>query len=258
MVQVDVFWSYALGAGFALTATAPSRDRGEPVASVLGGLDREAPFAHTLLFLSLCFVPSGAWLLWAFPSWETMHAGGPDLPAWIVAAFSLTNVSQGALGYVVARWLVRTGRRHAAGLHMAGGYFAMFFILVHGWDGSGYRRFFSATPAELEGWSWHTAAAWLGSDVALTLYGMGAVMLPVMFAMMSGPVAARGGGPRWSVIGWIAVGALVLPLGAAISASLSLRLLGTWPGIAAAAMLITLLASRRGPAGHVLARMLPA
>jgi hypothetical protein len=259
MVQVDVLWSYALGAGFALAGTPPVGGAPRPIANPLADLDRDPGFQHTLLFLALVFVPSGAWLLWAFPSWETMHVGDADLPAWIVAAFSLTNVSQGALGYAIARALVRAGRRHAACLHFVGAYFGMFFILVHGWDGTGYRRFFSATPQELDGWTWSTAAAWLGSDVALTLYGMGVVMLPPMFAMMTGSIARRDPGVRrLALVGWILAAALLLPLGGAIAASLLVHRLGAWLGATCAAMLLVLVARPRGLAGKVLARMLPA
>ena len=258
MVQVDVFWSYALGAGFAVAATPPVAGTARPIASPFGGLDRDPVFVRTLLFLSLVFVPSGAWLLWAFPSWETMHAGGDDLPAWIVALFSLTNVSQGALGYAIARALVMAGRRHAACLHFVGAYFAMFFILVHGWDGTGYRRFFSATPQELEGWTWSTAGHWLGSDVALTLYGMGVVMLPPMFAMMTGSIAARAPGvSRPALVGWILLAALGLALGTAILASVAIHGLGAWLGATCAAMLIVVLARPRGLAAWVFGRMLP-
>ena len=55
------------------------------------------------------FVPSGVWLLWRFPSWETMHAGDRSLPAWLVAAFVATNATQGVLGFLVGQVMKATG-----------------------------------------------------------------------------------------------------------------------------------------------------
>src|SRR5512139_2840722 len=93
MVQVDVFWSYGLGAGFALAAAhqlkrrtesgmerQPLPDSGEP-----GGLLTDPYFAGAILFCAAIFGPSGAWLLWGFPNWETMQVGSHSMPAWLVA-----------------------------------------------------------------------------------------------------------------------------------------------------------------------------
>jgi hypothetical protein len=60
-------------------------------------------------------------------------------------------------------------RPYVGYLQWAAGYFAMFFILVHGWDGTGYQRFFSPDEGSLANWSWPTAWAWLNSPVAHTL-----------------------------------------------------------------------------------------
>ena len=94
------------------------------------------------------------------PSWETMHAGSRELPGWLVAAFAATNVTQGALGFAVVYLLVARGKVWAAWLNWFFAYFAMFFILVHGWDGRGYQRFFSYTRADFLAWhgDW---TAWL-------------------------------------------------------------------------------------------------
>ncbi len=88
MVQVDVFWSFALGAGFAAAAARQLKDDDKPFESVY--------FIKTLLFMSLIFVPSGVILLWGFPEWETMQVGSyKTIPAWLAGLFVLTNVSQG-------------------------------------------------------------------------------------------------------------------------------------------------------------------
>ena len=75
MVQVDVFWSYAIGSGLAVAASRQLRARRTIPAAERAPLTETPWFNHTLLFLALLFAPSGLYLLWEFPSWETMHAG---------------------------------------------------------------------------------------------------------------------------------------------------------------------------------------
>jgi len=188
MVQVDVFWSYAIGAGFASAAARQLKD--EP------NTFQNEYFTKTLLFLALCFAPSGVVLLWAFTGWETMYVWNREtLAAWVVLIFCVTNVTQGILGFWVAHKLIRAGKLYWANLQWVIGYMAMFFILVHGWDGTGYRRFFTFNLTEKVGWlitgneaevltqSFGPLAAlkWSISPVALTLLAMGVIMLPIMF-----------------------------------------------------------------------------
>ncbi len=247
MVQVDVFWSYGLGSSFALAASkqlAEERARGK-------GILESPYFAKTLLFLACLFAPSGAWLLWSFPSWETMHAGTRDLPGWLVSAFAATNVTQGALGFAMVWLLAARKKLWAAWLHWFFAYFFMFFILVHGWDGRGYRRFFSYTRADFLAWrgDW---TAWLTSPVALTLYGMGVVLVPTILTTMSrwltanDPPAAR---RNRVAIAFVCL-AVVLgaALGSAIVASLCIHALGWLGGTLVFAAALWALALRRGGA----------
>lgn len=67
MVQVDIFWSFAIGAGFAASADKQLENEDKPFES--------KGFIKNLLWLSIFFVPSGATLLWGFPAWETMQVG---------------------------------------------------------------------------------------------------------------------------------------------------------------------------------------
>ncbi|MBF6176582.1 hypothetical protein [Nocardia blacklockiae] len=94
----------------------------------------------------MLFAPSGVYLLWAYPEWETMQVadGHSSQPAWLVTVFVITNVTQGVLGYRVGQLLISSGHRYVAFLRAGVAYFAMFFILVHVWDGRGYQRFLSA------------------------------------------------------------------------------------------------------------------
>lgn len=241
MVQVDVFWSYGLGSSFALAASKQlAAERAEKKRLL------DSPyFAKTLLFLSVLFAPSGAWLLWSFPSWETMHAGSRELPGWLVAAFAATNVTQGALGFAVVYLLAARKKLWAAWLHWYFAYFGMFFILVHGWDGHGYQRFFSYTRADFLAWhgDW---IAWLTSPVALTLYGMGVVLIPTILWTMSRWITEND--PRRAKLP-VALAALAVPLGAslgsAIAASLCIHAIGWIPGTLVFAVALYAVALRR-------------
>ena len=244
MVQVDVFWSYGIGAGLGL-AGAHRASRKESIVDAL----KSSEGFHTLLFLAMVFAPSGFVLLWCFPSWETMHVGTHAMPGWLVAAFGVTNITQGLLGFVIARGLAARGRTYAAYLQWVGGYFGMFFILVHGWDGSGYRRFFSPTLADLDGWTWSTAARWLTSDVALTLGVMGIVLVPWLVGITGHWL--RDGRRDRATPSRIGVGASVLALlllvipALAISLSVSIRQLGPLAGTLAWSAISWLLVFRR-------------
>jgi hypothetical protein len=182
MVQVDVFWSYGIGAGFAYAAK-PQLQRYEPTPNN-GGWLANPYFTRNLLYLSLLFAPSGLYLLLQFTQWETMQALDKDMPAWLVTAFAITNITQGMLGFWVTYKLIRAGRDYLAFLQPMLGYFCMFLILVHGWDGKGYQRFFSEDRATFLQWTPAHIPTWLTSPVALTLGVMGLVLIPVMLAWM--------------------------------------------------------------------------
>jgi hypothetical protein len=257
MVQVDVFWSYAIGAGLGVAAAAgpAAGSAAEPTLEPAAGPGRdERRLTATVVFLSCVFAPSGAWLLWRFTSWETMHAaaGPADVPAWLVAAFALTNVTQGLAGYAVARALWRRGHRYLAWLQMPLGYLAMFFVLGYGWDGTGYRRFFSPTHA-----AWQSGAldpaGFLTSDVALTLYAMAAVLVPILLWLQ----ASWWGGRPWRTAGLVLLTIFGLALGLAVAATVALTVLGIAAGAVVTAVLLALVLHPRGPAG-VLARRFPA
>jgi hypothetical protein len=276
MVQVDVFWSYGIGASFAVSSSRqllarrraareleadPQRRRALPEVgtSVLSRWS-DPYLLRTILFLALVFVPSGVWLVWGFPSWETMHVGDRDMPAWLVTLFALTNVTQGVLGYLVVDWLLGRGRTYLAYLQVVAGYLGMFAILVHGWDGKGYQRFFSPTHADFLNWhgDW---TAWLSSDVALALYGMGVVLVPVLLLTtahwhVTGYALDAGAQPRPGrarVMALMLVTVFGAALGLAVAIHLAIAWLGTPFGAAAAVALVVLALLPRGPV-HALFR----
>ena len=265
MVQVDVFWSYGLGATFAVAssrqllarrraAESPPADLPQVGTSVLSRWS-DPYLMRTLLFLALVFVPSGLWLVWRFPDWETMQVGDRGMPVWLVTLFAITNVTQGLLGYLVVERLLARGRSYLAYLQIVFAYLGMFFILVHGWDGTGYQRFFSATKAGFHGWTgdW---SAWLTSDVALSLYGMGVILVPVLLATVAhwhvtGYALERAGGDARP--GRVKVALLSLAtvfgagLGLAIAAHLAIAWLGTAVGVPVAIATVAALLLPGGP-----------
>jgi hypothetical protein len=235
VVQVDVFWSYALGAGLACAAHRELEREETPSESKY--------FVRTLLFLSVLFAPSGIYLLWNFPGWETMFVWDRSIPAWLVTGFAITNVTQGVLGFFVCYWLIRKGRIYAANLQWLLGYLVMFFILVHGWDGTGFRRFLYSGTIE----QWRAGIdipiyRFFISEVLATLLVMGLVLLPVLFRYLA--IWTREGYEREGLIlsGVPVPGAvqivksiffsiLVGTLGFAIAASILVHLLGWFLGL---------------------------
>lgn len=246
MVQVDVFWAYGIGASF---ATAASH---QLAGSLRVKLKDDPLLVATVLYCGLLFAPSGAWLLWGFPDWETMQVAQShgSLPAWLVALFAATNVSQGILGYWVARRLIQRGWTYAAYLQAGLGYLGMFFILVHGWDGRGYQRFLSPDRAAFASWQPADVGRWFGSPVALTLYGMGLVLIPVMIAIMLSWIRAghRATGVRKSpvvLVATVLAAILGVALGTAIAGSVLIHLAGWWLGVPLAIALTWLVVARQ-------------
>ena len=193
MVQVDVFWSYSLGASFAAAAARQLEKEESPFINKY--------FIYTILYLACIFAPSGIYLLWNFPHWETMQVASThgDLPAWLVVGFSVTNITQGILGFLVSWFFIKRGRFLAAHMQWFIGYFFMFFILIYGWDGTGWQRFlYDATVSNGVLWTegTHMGFAFLCSNVAMTLLGMGFFVMPFLV---------------WPMIKWISLGALLDP-----------------------------------------------
>jgi hypothetical protein len=270
MVQVDVFWSYGLGAGFAFGAArqlkalgagqAPHADEDTETAM----LRDAAPFNNrffmvNLIFLSCLFAPSGIYLLWQFTSWETMHVLDKTMPAWLVTGFAITNVTQGILGFWVTQKCIRSGKAYQGFLQIILGYFFMFFILVHGWDGTGYRRFFSPTRADFLAWDPANVPAWFTSPVALTLYAMGVILIPVIFYyfgrwMQDGyALAGIKKHPGWgAIVVLLLLTVFGAGLGSAIACSLLIHWIGWIAGAAAFAVAAALLLVRRGGLFHML------
>ncbi len=314
MVQVDVFWSYGIGASFALGAWRQLRklraerdgdswklipDNNLDVPKLLKALkkreilpaklDRQELakmqrhikefretnatafgneyFLKTLAFLALLFVPSGAVLLWSNPSWETMQVGKYEtIPQWLVGLFSITNVTQGILGYLVTHDALMEGKLGKAALQTFGAYFLFFFTLVNGWDNKAYQRFFSKNRASFENWKWANVLPWLTSDVSAILIAFGTVFLPVIYYLMckwlvegkldeEGEVADDDRMIREATrtFGMYNLGIFGGTLGSSIAGTVLIRKLGWLPGLAATgALLYPLFFSKKGPGASYL------
>jgi hypothetical protein len=129
---------------------------------------------------------------------------------------------------------------------------------VHGWDGRGYQRFFSANRGVFESWprgfSVDDLAAgarrWLTSPVALTLAGMSVIVVVLLWIMSAWlkegyQIAGQrntidAGAIVAAVLGFVFVAAL----GSAIAASVLIHLLGWWIGVPVAAAVIWLVTVR--------------
>lgn len=209
MLQVDLLWVYAIGAMF---ATAAGKQLGK-LESPFGNIY----FASLLLYLSAIFVPEAVWLLWSFPHWETMHVWSSlkDIPTAYVTFFMAGDILLAVLGYWVAAKLILSGRGYAAHLQWFAGYFAFFFVLIYGWDGTGWQRF--TWDPTVTGSLWAPGKTmmlgFVTSNVALTLYAMAApTILPMLI-----------GGYRW-----LKEGNLISGIEDGKAASLALKGIGVY------------------------------
>ncbi len=263
MLQVDLLWVYAIGAMFATAAGKQLKK----LESTFGNIY----FAMLLLYLSAIFVPEAIWLLWSFPHWETMHVWSSleEIPTMYVTFFMAGDILLAVLGYWVVSRVILSGRDYAAHLQWFAGYFAFFFVLIYGWDGTGWQRFTWDPTVTGSLWEPGKTMGIIGfatSNVALTLYAMA---IPTILPMLVG-------GYRWlkegnvlygmdereasslalKGVGVYVVGVFVslilsgLAAAAAIYVSNLIGFLGSAVGVAAILLLAYLVAFREGGVVH--------
>lgn len=270
MVQVDVFWSYALGAGYAVAASRQLKNMPESREQPSGEERISAPFINryfvfSLFYAAVLFAPSGIYLLWRFTSWETMHVWGRGISPLLVVAFAITNVTQSILGFWMAWRCVRAGNAYRAYLHFVIAYFFMFFILVHGWDGTGYQRFFSPARTDFQSWNPSNITKWFSSDVAVTLYVMGIFLIPPLVYFMAAWLkrgfaldpkidASRAGSGRIMLL--VLVSVFGCALGPAVALSLLIHFIGPIFGPVIFIVTAYLLLIRKGGLCHAVYRAL--
>ncbi|MFI2616866.1 hypothetical protein [Streptomyces sp. NPDC018584] len=263
-IQAALFWAYAIGATFALSA-GRQLQVWERINAGEGPRTRSRaanPYlALTALFAAVLMVPTGLFLLWQNPAWATMHvaAGHEDVWAGFVLGYAGGLPVAAILGFLVAQALVLAGAGYWAYLQCVGGYFLLFGTLVHGWDGRGYERFLSPGADDFADWPGDSVVNHVldfvtsGTFLALLLFG----------AAVIGTMLATGVG--WLMEGWslpgadedrkvprvlavVIAGAGVygLPFVGALLASVLVRLLGGWLGLPLFAIVagLTLLPAR--------------
>ena len=173
MVQVDVFWSYGLAAGLTLAAGKQLKKCDSPWVNKY--------FLGVVGWIALFFLPSGVYLIWEFPSWETMFvaSGHGSIPAWFVVLFTVTNLTQGILGYYVTYWLINANRWKAAVWQPIWTHACMIFIFTVGWDGTGFSRFtYSGTYEEFHAGVAKPWYMFFQSDVFYALVVMALFLVP--------------------------------------------------------------------------------
>jgi hypothetical protein len=170
MIQVDIFWTFAIGACFA--ALSSKRLVNESSAVV------NSYFVYNLCFLGLFFAPSGVYLLWEFPGWESMWMlDRATVSASLASLFASTNMLFGILGFVSATYFIKQGKPLRAHTLWVINYVIMFGIL-----GFGYRRFlYAGTEEDWAAGVKYPLASFFECNVFYTLLGMGVVIIPGLY-----------------------------------------------------------------------------
>ena len=243
MVQVDIPWTYGVGASFAVVA---QRYLGERYGSWREGFT-SWPFLQLAAFAMFVIGPFTAQLLSAFPEWQLMYAtDGPPGP-WTVAASMFALPLAGVLGYGVAWALLRAGRHYLAFCQFLAGYFLMFFGLSYGWDGTGHQRLFSVSREALADWDWSEFSTWSTSEIAATFNLHMLVIVPYLLFFASWWIArdSRPATGQWAVVGKLFVLVFILTVGSAVACAALLINIGGAAGAGAAAVLLLVLLQPR-------------
>ncbi|MFE5299937.1 hypothetical protein [Streptomyces sp. NPDC056632] len=175
MLPADVFAAYATGALFA---------------HAVGHEPRKGDRRRVLAFFAFLFAPVATLLLLLFPGWRTMYVLDAP-PLWLVCSLGPVQVLLGLAGFLRTRMLLRLGRARHAEWETVAGWAAVLTSLVHGWDGSGYRRVLSSSEEMLLGWGAADAARFLLSPVGVSVVLLGAVLIAVQLSLLV-RFAARG------------------------------------------------------------------
>ncbi|ORZ22707.1 hypothetical protein BCR41DRAFT_420480 [Lobosporangium transversale] len=185
MIEVDVFWSFSFGAVFAACSAG----------SISKNIAFQTPFwsapsfVYTLLFLSLIFAPSGLYLLWDNPGWESMFVLGDknEIHAILPTLFAFTNVLLGIIGYYVTYSKIRslTLKRTQSKESLPMSYHKYW---IHAYTcfcailGMGYNRFMY--PSDYVAWRaglQYPLTDFFTSRILFTLLSMGVILLPAVY-----------------------------------------------------------------------------
>ncbi|MET1124240.1 MAG: hypothetical protein ABWW66_03115 [Archaeoglobaceae archaeon] len=254
MLQVDILWVYGIGAMFATAAAKQIKSRG----------DFGIYMAALMIYISTIFVPEAIWLLWSFPSWETMHVWQSldAIPTAYAALFIAGDALLALIGFIVAAKLILSGREYLAHIQWIAGYFGFFFVLIHGWDGTGWQRF--TWDPTVTGEPWEPGKTML-FDFATSNVAFNAMAIPTIAPLIIGgymwlrgghkasglspevasTLAARGVGMYLLGVGVSLLMALIATL-ISIYASCTIGIFSIAVGVVLTAMVAYLVALRRG------------
>lgn len=259
-LQAALFWAYAIGATFAVSAarqlqfwrrwTVASGQRGSApealpaaMAGRIGGPTANPYLCLTVLFAAVLLVPTGLYLMWQNPSWQTMQVAGGHSGLWpgFALLYAAGVVVAALLGFLIAQALVVGGLAYWGYLQTVGGYFLLFATLIHGWDGEGYRRVLTTGQRQFADWPKDSVVNrvldFATSGTFLTLVVLGFAVITTMLVTEIGWLAEGwrlpGGDtdrkvPRIVAVVIAGAGVYALPFGGAVLASVLVRLLG-WP-----------------------------
>lgn len=265
-IQAALFWAYAIGATFALSA-GRQLQVWERINAGEGPRTRSRaahPYlALTALFAAVLMVPTGLFLLWQNPAWATMHVADGHDGVWAgFVLFYAGGIPVAAIiGFLVAQGFVLVGAGYWAYLQCVGGYFLLFGTLTHGWDGRGYEGLFSPGARDFANWRQDGVANhvldFLTSGTFLALLVFGAAVIGTMLLTEIGWLMEGWSLPgadedrkvhRFLAIAIAAAGVYGLPFVGALTAGVLVRLLGGWIGLPLFAVIAGLtLLSRRSP-----------
>jgi uncharacterized membrane protein (DUF2068 family) len=175
MLQVDFVLTYAIGSTLAAAAARQIEKEGKPFSNRY--------FVYLVIFLSCLYAPFTIYFLWRFPHWQTMQVAAThaDIPAWLVFVFAATNITQGVLGYWVSYRLIMKKKYYASHVNWMTSWLLFWFILVCGWDGTGWQRFLY-DPTKFDGRLWtpgtYMGLDYLTSNVFLSIVVMGVILGP--------------------------------------------------------------------------------
>jgi len=179
MIEVDVFWSFSFGALFAATSAGSLRNEKT--------FWLTPSFVYNLLFLSLVFAPSGLFLLWDNPGWESMFLLGDknEIHAILPTVFAFTNVLLGIIGYYMTYRKIRSypkGARLPMSYHK---YWIHAYSCFTAILGMGYNRFMY--PSDYKAWNAGVTfplTDFFSSRMCFTLLSMGVILIPVRFLFL--------------------------------------------------------------------------
>ncbi len=236
MLQADFILSYAFGATLAAASARQLKKEDTPFSNNYS--------TFLILFLACFFTPAVFYLLWQFPHWETMHVAAmhEDIPAWLVAVFAITNITQGVLGYWMTWKLVKKDHLYRAHAHWIVAWIIFWFVLICGWDGTGWQRMLY-DPTMFNGELWargkYMGIDFLTSNVSITLIIMGVfIATPFTYALVtwiregakldgSIPAGSVPGGAKIIIVSFIIIG-VICPILAVLASLLVIKIGGAF------------------------------